>query len=149
MVSKIELESMYEMLAECNIGELPKLYDEESGIIWLKAIVKVQKRDCSVNYAIGVNNGRGGVSVIKDTGRNSSIYKVLEIYPTQVLEMNELPNLKNQDEYVLYLSNNGYDEDECRSLIEKGDKSDEQLESDRAEIKNRVLEICIKRVLNG
>lgn len=154
MVSNIEENSLYEILTELKMSEMPEELPAETENIWVKALVRVQKRDTSINYAIALNNGRGGTSIIKDSGRMSTIVKILNIYPLNYLEKRDIPTFNKQADYVMYLVNNGYNEEECQSLISRkdkdgNDKDAETLERDRNEIKQRVIEVCIKNKIRG
>lgn len=154
MASKIEENSLYEMIEELRISEMPEELPAETENIWVKALVRVQKRDTSINYAIALNNGRGGTSIIKDSGRASTIVKILNIYPLNYLDKRDIPTFNKQADYVMYLVNNGYNEEECQSLISRkdkdgNDKDAETLERDRNEIKQRVIETCIKNKIRG
>lgn len=154
MASKIEENSLYEMIEELRISEMPEELPAETENIWVKALVRVQKRDTSINYAIALNNGRGGTSIIKDSGRASTIVKILNIYPLNYLDKRDIPTFNKQADYVMYLVNNGYNEEECQSLISRkdkdgNDKDAETLERDRNEIKRRVIETCIKNKIRG
>lgn len=154
MASRIEENSLYEMIEELRISEMPEELPAETENIWVKALVRVQKRDTSINYAIALNNGRGGVSIIKDSGRMSTIVKILNIYPLNYLDKRDIPTFNKQADYVMYLVNNGYNEEECQSLISRkdkdgNDKDAETLERDRNEIKQRVIETCIKNKIRG
>lgn len=154
MVSNIEGNSLYDMLTELKMSEMPEELPAETENIWVKALVRVQKRDTSINYAIALNNGRDGTSIIKDSGRMSTIVKILNIYPLNYLEKRDIPTFNKQADYVMYLTNNGYDEEECKALISRkdkygNDKDAETLERDRNEIKQRVIEVCIKNKIRG
>lgn len=149
MASNIEENSLYEMLTELKMSEMPEELPAETENIWVKALVRVQKRDTSINYAIALNNGRSGTSIIKDSGRMSTIVKILNIYPLNYLDKRDIPTFNKQADYVMYLVNNGYDEEECRALISRKDKDAETLERDRNEIKQRVIEVCIKNKIRG
>lgn len=154
MVSNIEENSLYEILTDLKMSEMPEELPAETENIWVKALVRVQKRDTSINYAIALNNGRGGTSIIKDSGRMSTIVKILNIYPLNYLDKRDIPTFNKQADYVMYLVNNGYNEEECQSLISRkdkdgNDKDAETLERDRNEIKQRVIEVCIKNKIRG
>lgn len=154
MASNIEENSLYDILTELKMTEIPEELPAETDDIWVKALVRVQKRDTSINYAIALNNGRGGTSIIKDSGRMSTIVKILNIYPINYLDKRDIPTFNKQADYVMYLASNGYDEEECRSLISRkdkdgNDKDAETLERDRNEIKQRVIEVCIKNKIRG
>lgn len=154
MASNIEENSLYEILTELKMSEMPEELPAETENIWVKALVRVQKRDTSINYAIALNNGRGGTSIIKDSGRMSTIVKILNIYPLNYLDKRDIPTFNKQADYVMYLVNNGYNEEECQSLISRkdkdgNDKDAETLERDRNEIKQRVIEVCIKNKIRG
>lgn len=154
MASNIEENSLYEMLTELKMSEMPEELPAETENIWVKALVRVQKRDTSINYAIALNNGRSGTSIIKDSGRMSTIVEILNIYPLNYLEKRDIPTFNKQADYVMYLVNSGYDEEECKALISRkdkdgNDKDAETLERDRNEIKQRVIEVCIKNKIRG
>lgn len=154
MASNIEENSLYDMLTELKMNEIPEELPAETENIWVKALVRVQKRDTSINYAIALNNGRDGTKIIKDSGRMSTIVKILNIYPLNYLDKRDIPTFNKQIDYVMYLVNNGYDEEECKALISRkdkdgNDKDAETLERDRSEIKQRVIETCIKNKIRG
>lgn len=154
MASNIEEDSLYEALNYLRLAEMPDEYDPESGNIWAKSIVRVQKRDTSINYAIALNDGRGGYKIIKDFGRISQIVKVLNNYPLAFLEKRDMPSFRKQSEFIEFLKNHGYDEKECRALISRKDeegnnKPEDKLKSDRDEIRARIREICIKIKIKG
>lgn len=154
MASNIEENSLYEILTELKMSEMPEELPAETENIWVKALVRVQKRDTSINYAIALNNGRGGTSIIKDSGRMSTIVNILNIYPLNYLDKRDIPTFNKQADYVMYLVNNGYEEEECKALISRkdkdgNDKDAETLERDRNEIKQRVIETCIKNKIRG
>lgn len=154
MASNIEEDSLYEALNHLRLTEMPDEYNEEDGSIWVKSLVRVQKRDTSISYAIALNNGRGGYRFIKDFGRISQIVKVLNNYPLVFLEKRDMPTFRKQDDFVEFLKKYGYDEDECRALISRKDKDGNNkaeyvLKEDRAEIRARIREICIKLKIKG
>lgn len=154
MVSNIEEDSLFDALNHLRLAEMPDEYNPESGHIWVKSLVRVQKRDTSISYAIALNNGRGGYKFIKDFGRTSQIIKVLNNYPLVFLEKRDMPSLRKQDDFIGFLKKYGYDEDECRALISRKDKdgnnkAEDVLKEDRAEIRARIREICIKLKIKG
>lgn len=154
MASNIEENSLYEMLTELKMSEMPEELPAETENIWVKALVRVQKRDTSINYAIALNNGRSGTSIIKDSGRMSTIVKILNIYPLNYLDKRDIPTFTKQSDYVIFLTRHGYDEAECQALISRkdkdgNDKEAEVLERDRNEIKQRVIETCVKIKIKG
>ncbi len=154
MVSNIEEDSLYEALNHLRLAEMPDEYNPDSGNIWVKSLVRVQKRDTSISYAIALNDGRGGYKFIKDFGRTSQIIKVLNNYPLAFLEKRDMPSFRKQDDFIEFLKKYGYDEDECRALISRKDKdgnnkAEDVLKEDRAEIRARIREICIKLKIKG
>lgn len=154
MASNIEESSLYEMLTELKITEIPEELPADTENIWVKALVRVKKRDLSINYAIALNNCKGGASIIKDSGRTSTVVKIMNIYPLNYLDKRDIPTFNKQSDYVMYLASNGYNEEECKGLISRkdkdgNDKDAETLERDRNEIKQRVIETCIKNKIRG
>lgn len=150
----LEEDSLYAALNHLRLSEMPDEYDIDSGNIWVKSLVRVQKRDTTISYAIALNDGRGGYKFIKDFGRTSPIVQVLNNYPLVFLEKRDMPSLRKQDDFIEFLKKYGYDEDECRELISRKDKDgnnkeEEKLKSDRNEIRARIREICIKLKING
>lgn len=154
MVSNIEEDSLFDALNHLRLAEMPDEYNPDSGNIWVKSLVRAQKRDTSISYAIALNNGRGGYKFIKDFGRTSQIIKVLNNYPLAFLEKRDMPSFRRQDEFIEFLKKYGYDESECRALISRKDeegnnKPEDKLKSDRGEIRARIREICIKLKIKG
>lgn len=154
MASNIEEDSLFDALNHLRLTEMPDEYNPDSGNIWVKSLVRVQKRDTSISYAIALNDGRGGYRFVKDFGRTSQIVKVLNNYPLVFLEKRDMPSFGKQGDFVEFLKKYGYDEDECRALISRKDKdgntkAEDVLKEDRAEIRARIREICIKLKIKG
>lgn len=149
MISRIEEDSLYEALNYLRLSEMPDEYNPESGNIWVKSLVRVRKMDTSISYAVALNNGRGGYRFVKDFGRTSQIIEVLNNFPLAFLEKRDIPSFRRQEDFIEFLKEYGYDEDECRSLISRKDKDgnnkpEDVLKADRGEIRSRIREICIK-----
>lgn len=154
MVSNIEEDSLFDALNHLRLTEMPDEYNPDSGNIWVKSLVRVQKRDTSISYAIALNDGRGGYKFIKDFGRTYQIIKVLNNYPLAFLEKRDMPSFRKQDDFIEFLKKYGYDEDECRALISRKDKDgnnkdEDVLKEDRDEIRSRIREICINLKIKG
>lgn len=154
MVSNIEEDSLFDALNHLRLTEMPDEYNPDSGNIWVKSLVRVQKRDTSISYAIALNDGRGGYKFIKDFGKTSQIIKVLNNYPLAFLEKRDMPSFRKQDDFIEFLKKYGYDEDECRALISRKDKdgnnkAEDVLKEDRDEIRSRIREICINLKIKG
>ena len=154
MVSNIEEDSLFDALNHLRLTEMPDEYNPDSGNIWVKSLVRLQKRDTSISYAIALNDGRGGYKFIKDFGKTSQIIKVLNNYPLAFLEKRDMPSFRKQDDFIEFLKKYGYDEDECRALISRKDKdgnnkAEDVLKEDRDEIRSRIREICINLKIKG
>lgn len=83
-MERIEEKSLYIALKEANMLRmgLPKLYDKNSGEIWIKAIVLVTKNNLESCYCIYQRHGDGYMSLLQDCGSGTGIIKsILRIYP--------------------------------------------------------------------
>lgn len=142
MESTSEQISLSEALSEARISELPKPI-KNNNMIWIKAIVKVTKCTGTSNYAIGVNNGNGKPSIINDFGKTAKIVRIDGIYPYMYMDSKGIPDLRNKQEIIDYLAENGFTAKDTESLLstknELGEnKTPEQIKSDREKIKFQV-----------
>ena len=154
MESTIEQISLTEALSEARISELPKPI-KNNNMIWIKAIVKVTKCTGASNYAIGINNGNGQPYIINDYGKTAKIVRIDGIYPYVYMDSRGIPDLRNKQEIISYLAENGFKEEETELLLSTKDKSGEnktpeQIKADREKIKYQVyysaIQVELKKV---
>lgn len=142
--------TLTDALMEARIAELPEEFvpGEDNGKTWVKAIVLVTKNNCSQNYAVAVNDGEGNPYVVKDFGSVASIVRVDKIYPFVYLAPHDIPDLRNKREIVAFLSQIGHPESETMQMLSRThedgtDKTKEEIDNDRAEVKRRIMRYSI------
>lgn len=98
--------SLIEALRFTSFPHLPEELKENE--LWAVAIVKVLKRNMSDEYIVAkhtFNEGKEGISILKDCGTLIPYLKVLSIHPTQIVE--NVPEFKTNKAIIEFL---------CKSL---------------------------------
>ena len=152
MSSKSEKYSLEEALVEANLARLPRQYENGTKGIWAMAVVRIQKVNTRINYAIAINNGHNGVTIIKDFGEPAKVKEVLAIYPYIFVPEKDIPDLRNKSDIISFLSLQGYDEHEVSFLLSTKDangtdKTDEVKKADRETVKGWVISSSIKKTV--
>ena len=152
MENKNEKSSLIEVLSLSKRSDLGKEWDGKK--LWLKAIIKVQKCDNSINYALADNDGYNSPSITRDFGNMAKIVKILAIYPTYYLSENQRPNLKNKSDIINYLAAYGCNEAEIEYLladqsIDGQEKTAEQKKTDKDKVKSMLNCVMIKSELKA
>lgn len=147
-MSKQERLSLIEALSVAKLTELPDEFVPSDGRIWTLAIVYVTKCNTKKNYAIAANNGDGTPRIIQDFGSLAQIVKIEHIYPYYYLRNMNIPNLRNKQDIIVYLSNAGYSEYDVKYFlsskdINNVDKTNEQKEADKATVKKWIMSVAI------
>ena len=76
----------------------------KEGELWVRAIAKVLKRNCSYEYVLiehQYTNGEDSYRITKDFGSMQKVSKLIAIYPYE--SVNYVPEFKNKSEIVDYL----------------------------------------------
>lgn len=89
-------QTLRQALKDTACRELPKRYDESSGEIWIKAIVLVKKRNCTVSYALAARRGDGLISYVRDYGQMSPICGLISIHPYMYLDKERFLNFNTK-----------------------------------------------------
>lgn len=137
--------SLQQGLQENGLRDLPKRYDPKSGEIWITALAMVRRSTGIEDYVYVVNEKADGVPVVKkDYGVCSAIAEIKAIYPIERLEKRFVPSLRTDKQIFDFLVKRSYDADMVSKKLSKEDKTPEQIEADRSEIRRLVNEAAIK-----
>lgn len=152
MESLSEQISLTEAMSEARVPELPKEWTEKERI-WVQALVRVQKVNTKINWALAYNDGSGNPCVYKDYGSTAKIAKILSINPFSYLQEKYQPDLRNKNDITTYLVNNGYNERDIRYLLgtkkkDGSDKTEEEKKRDREMIKKLVVRESVLHKIN-
>lgn len=129
---------------------LPNLPKEGCDNLWIKAIVKVTKCDNSSNYAVALNSVDGKPNIIRDFGNMARIKSIDNIYPYYVMPKDAIPDLRNKQDIVEYLSNMcGYTVEEATLLMSRKkadgtDKTPEEIKADKETAKKAITDTAFK-----
>lgn len=85
MNANIKEKTLFDVLKETGLNELPKRYSEDCGLFWIKAIVLVEKT-VSQSYVIAEHRADGLIRYIKDPGLMEPIGKLVSIHPYMYLD---------------------------------------------------------------
>lgn len=101
-----EEQSLTEMLMYAGIPKLPEPYESTSESIknedvWVKAIVKIQRQDGGVDYAVAEHDffSKDEVKIKKSVG-GAIIHSILGIYPYDFLKNKNIPQVSNKKEII-------------------------------------------------
>lgn len=101
---KKEQEALIDALIYCSLRDIPPVDDGEG--YWLEALAHVAKRDGSKTYAYVSRNPHTLEPTIKKVfGAAGGIAHVEAYYPYEYLRSEFIPELKNKDSKIAYLSN--------------------------------------------
>lgn len=142
--SKLEKDSLVDALNYCRASNLPEPIPDGDKRIWVKGLAKVHKSDCSCNWAVVRNDGYSEPMVVKDYGNCAMIVRIDEVHPLYFLDMSEIPLLRSKTDILNYLKNHGENEDEIKQMLDTKDKSDEQAEKDKADVKAKIIQYAIE-----
>lgn len=81
----IKEKTLFDVLKETGLSELPKRYSEDCGLFWIKAIVLVEKT-VSQSYVIAEHRADGLIRYVKDPGLMEPIEKLISIHPYMYLD---------------------------------------------------------------
>lgn len=152
MVSRLEQETLIEMLNLAKVKDLPKEY-KEGDDIWIMAIARVVKCDNSINYVMVVNNGDNKPSIIKDLGKSATVKRFLGIYPVHSLTNKYMPSLRKQEDIVKYLELRMNNPETVTQLLsttkEDGTaKTEEERKADKDVVKKYIVRCALNDELN-
>lgn len=102
-MTREEKQTLDEALSYAHIGTLPDVYDDKSGDVWIKAIVKVVKLNGHANYAVAKVDKSGKPVIIKDFGVVARIIRIDELRPYYYLKKKYTVQFKNKDEVLDYV----------------------------------------------
>lgn len=104
-----EQQSLTEMLMYAGIPRLPELYENTDENInpedvWVKALVKVQRQDGEVDYAVAEHDffSKDEVKIKKSVG-GAIIHSILGIYPYDFLKNKNIPKVSNKKEIIDFI----------------------------------------------
>lgn len=99
-----EQESLAEMLELFKIAELPPANNPER--IWTKGIAKVQRRSGHYDYVAVRHNmfSWKEVDIIKEYPGLGGIYTLVEIYPIEYLNAENVPLVKSKEQLAFHIS---------------------------------------------
>lgn len=126
--------------------DLPKAIGEGYKKKWIKAIVKVRKYSGVESYCLAVNDGNDQPRIIRDFGPTAIIAEVLSIHPYEETGKNIIPRFTSDEQVFKYLKKNGYNPEELTLLLSAEDKTPEQIEADRAQLKGYIEQVAVKQV---
>lgn len=108
---KIKEQSLIDVLAYCDLRDLPK--EDSKEFVWLKAIALVAKSDGSTNYAYLSKDLNGKPRVKKDFGNIAAIKEIKAVYPFMLLDEKFMPDFKtnSKDERIEWLEKSGCTDD--------------------------------------
>ena len=109
-----EEKTLSEALQYAHIPSMPELYDEKSGDVWIKALIKVTKINGHTNFALAKIDENGNPRIVKDFGVMAGIVSIDEIRPYYFLKEQYIKTFKDKKEIVSYLAkvNPEYSEEE-------------------------------------
>lgn len=153
METKSEQLTYMEALSEAKLTALPDEYVGGSDRMWIKAIVKVRKCTGIACYAIAVNNGDNTPGIIRDFGSPAAIVRVENIYPYLWVDKAALPDLRNKQDIIDYLSDSGYNADDIAKMLstkmpDGSQKSTECQKKDKEIVKKFVYSCVINQELS-
>lgn len=132
-------------MQEHGLRELPKPYDPKSGDVWITALAMVRRVTGIEDYVYVTNDNADGTPVVKkDYGVCAAIAEVKAIFPIEKLDKRFRPDLRSDKQIYEFLTKRGYDPDMVKKKLTKEDKSPEDINADRSEIKRLVNEAAIK-----
>lgn len=99
--------SLIDVLSYCDLRDLPE--EDKKEYVWVRAVVLVEKRDGTLNYAVAKANAIGDYSITKDFGSISSIVTVKQYFPYEFLDATFLPDFKGakKEDRINWLVKNG------------------------------------------
>lgn len=130
-------------LQDFGIRELPKEWKPESNVVFLNGIALVRKVGGIQEYCRFVNNGFGLPAITKDYGTCAAIVSIDAIYPVEYVEKKFVPDLRSNKAIIAFLSKNGHNENVISQLLSKDGKSPEQIEKDKAIVKDYINQASI------
>ena len=93
------------ILDYANVVKLPKEWHEDSSKkIWVDAILKIRKSDCTTTYAYAYNNYGDDPKIVRVEGTASMIAEILGIYPINYLTKDFMPKFETRDEIIDYVT---------------------------------------------
>lgn len=93
------------ILDYANVVKLPKEWHEEtSKKVWVDAIIKVKKSDCTTSYAYCYNNYGEEPKIVKVEGTAAMIVGFENIYPINYLSKDFFPKFETREEIVEYVA---------------------------------------------
>ena len=141
----VKQETLQYALEKTGLRELPKPISPDSGIIWITAIVMVEKAGGVQSYCLASNDGEGGVSITHDFGPSLAIMKILSVHPVETLEKRFRPDIRSNRQTIDFLAKNGYNADTIAQMLDKASHdTPESLAADRAKVRDMVNKVALK-----
>lgn len=138
----IKDKTLQECLEKTGLRELPKPLQE--GKVWIDGIALVTRINGIESYVLVQNDGEGNPNVVRDFGPCVMIKKIETIYPLNVLDKRSLPDLRSNKAMLDFLVRFGHDKEKAVALLNKDEKTEDEIAADRAAVKNSIFKIAIK-----
>lgn len=141
----IKDETLQGCLQKVGLPSLPDAIasDGSDGKTFLKAIVLVKRINGQESYCIARNDGYGKPEVIQDFGPYLPIHSIVSIHPVVALDKKVIPDLQSDEDIITYLCKSLYNEADIRALLDKGNKTPEQIKKDRAMVNGYIRKAAI------
>lgn len=125
--------SLQECLKKAGIPSLPTPFNPSDGTEWVRGIALVNKVGGISNYVLVTNTG-GKTAITRDFGPCRAVVSIVAVYPYDKLGRLDTPKLRSDDDTIEFLSKNGHDADEIKSMME----------TDRATVDKYVKDVALK-----
>lgn len=136
---------LLDALKEIGWPDLPPAIGEGYKKTWIKAVVKVRKYSGAESYCLAVNDGNDKPRIIRDFGPTAIIAEILSIHPYEETGKNIIPRFTSDEQVFRYLTKSDFKAEEIALLLSKDNKSPEQIEADRKQIKGYIEQVAMKQ----
>lgn len=130
-------------LQDFGLRELPAEYNPELNVPWVTGIALVTKAGGVTEYVRVSNRGDGSPEVKKDYGTPAAVLRYDRLFAVDKLEKRFIPVLRGRTAQLDFLVKNGYSTEEIIALLEKKDKTPEQIEADQNKIRGYINKVAL------
>lgn len=134
-------ETLGEALSDFGLRALPAEWNPNGDTTLVDGIALIVK--ATGNEYCKVANKDGKISVVRDYGRCAAILRIEKIFAVNTITKFDIPQFKSDEEIVHYLCKSKYDRSEVLSLLSTDNKTPQQIEADRSEIKRRIDDLTL------
>lgn len=132
------MNEIFKVLNDIKTADIPEKIGEKYNKVWLKAVVRVRRKNGKIGFCLAENKGTGKPQIVKDYNPCGIIDEVISIHPYEEIDPLKMrPKKKytyNDESLYRLLVREGMTEEEAEKKMSFEGKNDEEILKSREEI---------------